>query len=84
MDIQLKSDESREALWERFFSFMEGNLLVPSGKVKHMEAKIEDAEVFSPTLLNTLVVLWLHAIHPSLPALARQRFSTDLKRPDNL
>ena len=33
----------------------------------------------TPTLLNTTVVLWLRAIHPSLPALVKQRYSTELR-----
>lgn len=33
----------------------------------------------SPTLLNTTVVLWLRAIHQSLPALVKQRYSTELR-----
>ena len=33
----------------------------------------------SPTLLNSTVVLWLQAIHHSLPQLVKQRYSTELR-----
>ena len=78
MELKMGSMESREALWERFYSFMEGNLLKPNG-LTHEGAKLEDPELFTPTLLNTVVVLWLHAVHPLLPSMVKQRFSTNLR-----
>ena len=78
MDLRMGPSDSRECLWEKFYSFMEGNLLTANG-ISHEGVKLELPEIFTPTLLNTLVVLWLHAIHPTLPSLVRQRFSTTLR-----
>ena len=58
---------------------MEDNVLTPTSGIMREGVTVTDAESFSPTLLNTLVVLWLQAIHQALPGLVRQRFSTDLR-----
>ena len=78
-DFHLEQNESREALWERLYTFMEDNLLTKSGGVKHEDVKQETDEVFTPTLLNVLVSCWLNIISPALPSLIRQRFSTQLR-----
>ena len=79
MEFSLEQNESREALWERRYSFMGDNLLTARGDVLHEGVKQERDEVFTPTLLNVLVTLWLKFINPALPALVRQRFCTQLK-----
>ena len=43
MGIQLGSSESRESLWERYYSFFEGNLLQKDG-LTHEGVKLEDSE----------------------------------------
>ena len=78
MSIQLEPSESHESLWERYYSFFEGNLLQANG-LTHEGVKLEHSESFTPTLLNTVVVLWLHALNPMLPSLVRQAFATTLR-----
>ena len=78
-DFRLEPSESREALWERMYGFLEDSLLNPDYDITHDNQDVTEVEEFSPTLLNVLVVLWLNTIHHSLPALVRQRFATDLR-----
>ena len=77
--LQIGPSESREALWERFYSFFEGNLLLQSSGMTHEGVKPEEDEQFTPTLLNVAVVLWLQAIHRGLPEFVKQRFATNLR-----
>ena len=78
-DFKLEPMESREALWERMYSFLEDNLLTKDGSVKHNSVQPVVDEEFSPTLLCVLVVNWLNTIHPSLPHTVRQKFPTQLR-----
>ena len=55
------------------------NLLQPTDGLRHLSKDKPDREEMSPTLLNTIVVLWLCSINPSLPALVKQRYSTELR-----
>ena len=77
--FHLEEGESHEALWERFHAFAMDNLLQPSDGLKHLSEDKPDREEMSPTLLNTMVVLWLRTIHQSLPALVKQKYSTELR-----
>ena len=79
MDIKMDPNESREGLWERFYSFVEDQLLMKDGEVLHEGVKIETNEVFTPTLLNVIVTCWLNAVNPALPSMVRQRFTTQLR-----
>lgn len=79
MEVKPGVGESREAYWERLYSFLEDTLLTDTSGVKHEGAVQVGVEEFSPTLLNVLVTTWLHGLHSSLPALVRQRFSTQLR-----
>ena len=78
-DIKMESGESNEALWERLYSFMQQNLLIKDGSIKHLDKAYTQNESFTPTLLNTMVVIWLNIISPNLPAMVRQYFSTHLR-----
>ena len=78
MDIRMESGESREALWERLWGFMESNLLTTGCSIKHEGADVEE-KGFTPIMLNTMVVIWLNVINPGLPALIRHHFSTHLR-----
>lgn len=80
-EFKTEPGESREALWERMYTFLEDNLLSSSGSVMHEGKAPEEMgdEEFSPTLLCVLVVNWLHTINPSLPAMVRQKFPTQLR-----
>ena len=79
MDIKMQLNESRESLWERYYSFVEDQLLVRGDSVTHEGVVITENEEFTPTLLNILVTCWLHTINPALPGLIRQRFTTQLR-----
>ena len=79
VDIKMEPGESPEALWERYYSFMEENLLTITGAVKHEEEELAVNEPFTPTLLNTMVVLWLATINHDLPASVSYRFATQLR-----
>ena len=78
-EFRIESNESREALWERMYSFLEDNLLTTNGDVLHEGAKVTVDEVFTPSLMCVLVTQWLFTIHPGLPAMVRQRFPTQLR-----
>ena len=78
-DIKLEPDERPEDLYQRLVSFVEDNLLKSDGSIEHNgEIPTEDEEL-SPTLENLIVLTWLRLIHPSLPALVRQRYGTELR-----
>ena len=79
LNFKLEPMESREALWERIYTFIEGNLLTKDSEITHEGEQILDDEEFSPTLLNLTVIIWLNTIHPGLPALVTQRFATVLR-----
>ena len=79
LDFNPEMNESRESLWERLYSFVEDQLLTKDGEVLHENIKRETDEEFTPTLLNILVTIWLRTINPSLPALVKQRFATQLR-----
>ena len=78
-EIKLEPNESRECLWERLYSFLEDQLLTKNGGVSHNYVKQENDEEFTPTLLNMMVTTWLQIINPALPAVIKQRFSTQLR-----
>ena len=48
-EFTMESSESREALWERMFTFVEGNLLTSNGSVKHEGTIPARDEQFTPT-----------------------------------
>ena len=79
LDFKLEPMESKEALWERIYTFLEGNLLTKSSGIRHEGVKVVIDEQFSPTLLNLAVVIWLSAIHPNLPSIVVQKFATSLR-----
>ena len=71
-------NESPESLWERMDAFIRDNLLQPDDDLTHLNQPAVQEEM-SPTLLNTMVVLWLQTINKSLPALVKQKYSTELR-----
>ena len=73
-----EEDESYETLWERYYAFMKTNLLTEHDGITHMGAT-PATEHLTPSLYNTMVVLWLKCIHPGLPQLVKQKFSTELR-----
>ena len=78
-DFKCGAMESREALWERVYSFMEDSLLSKASGIKHCNVKVENDERLTPTLQNITIMLWLNAIHRELPALVKQKFAITLR-----
>ena len=70
-NIKYDPNERFEDLFQKLLSFFEDNLLKAGSGVKHDGDDITVDEDASPTLLNTIVFLWLQLIHPSgrVPAL---------------
>ena len=59
-------DERPEDLYQRLMAFFEDNLLIVSGGITHYGEALDADEDLSPTLENTIAVLWLRLIHPGL------------------
>ena len=78
-DIHLEPDERLEDLYQRLVSFVEDNLLKANDGVRHHGEAITSDEEISPTLENMIVLTWLRLIHPSLPAMVKQRYGADLR-----
>ena len=79
LDFRIEPLETREALWERVYGFMEDSLITVASGVKHRGAVLAKDEHLTPTLLNICVIIWLDAIHKSLPLLVKQRFAITLR-----
>ena len=58
-------------------AFVEVSLLSANGLTHHGGHVAEDEEL-TPTLENFVVLTWLRLIHPSLPCLVKQHYSTEL------
>ena len=68
-DLNLKARERPEALFQRFMSFVEDNLLLADGSLIHYVEKVEGEEELTPTLENLIVLMWLQLINEDLPKL---------------
>ena len=77
--IRLQPDERPEDLFQRLMAFFEDNLLSVHGGLTHHGAQVTADEDLSPTLENTVVVLWLQLIHPGLPLLVKQKYGSELR-----
>ena len=77
--IRLQPDEKHEDLYQRIMAFFEDSLLTANSSVKHHNDTFPTDEEMSPTLENTVTVLWLQLIHPSLPQLVKQKYGADLR-----
>jgi hypothetical protein len=78
-DIKLEPDERYEDLFQRLMAFFEDNLLTTTCGLSHHGTPVPADEELSPTIENTVVLLWLKAIHPALPQLVKQRYGPDLR-----
>ena len=58
--------------------FSEDNVLSVHGDLTHHGDQVTADEDLSPTLKNTVVVLWLQLIHPGLPLLVKQKYGSEL------
>lgn len=77
-NIQRKAGESPQALFARLKQTFDDNLLM-ANSLKHTEGKLTEDEEMSPTLLNSIVLIWLQILHPKLRDTITQRFSTQLR-----
>ena len=77
-NIKRKPSESHQALFARLKQSFDDNLLVANG-LSHSDGKLNEDEEMSPTLLNSIILIWLNLLHPRLREVVTQRFSTDLR-----
>ena len=77
-DIRLQSDERPEDLY-RLRAFFEDNLMTSDGAILHRGEAIETDEDLTPTLENTITLMWLQLINHSLPRLIKQKYGADLR-----
>ncbi len=61
-------------------ALFEDNLLTPGGGLRHHGEALPNDEDLSPTLENTIVLLWLQMVHPGLPQLVKQKFGVELRQ----
>lgn len=77
-NIQRKEDESPQALFARLKQCFDDNLL-SAGGLRHVDGPLDEDEEMSPSLMNTVILLWLQLLHPKLRNAVTQRFSTQLR-----
>jgi hypothetical protein len=77
--ITREPDERPEDLFQRLSAFFEDNLLTANSSLTHHGEKITVDEDLSPSLENTIVVLWLQQLHPGLPQLVKQKYGSELR-----
>ncbi len=78
-EIKLQTAERPEDLYQHLMAFFEDNLMTVDGGVTHHGAPIDADEDLTPSLENTIVVLWLRLIHPGLPGLVKQKYGAELR-----
>ena len=77
--IKLEADERHEDLFQRLAAFFDDNLLTATGSITHHGERITVDEDLTPTLENTIVVLWLQLINPALPQIVKQKYGSELR-----
>ena len=77
--IRRETDERPEDLFQRLMAFTEDNLLRSDGGISHQGLLPLVDEDMSPTLENFVTLHWLTLLHPSLPALVKQRYGPELR-----
>ena len=76
--IKLNPAERPEDLYQRLVTFFDDNLITTDGLLHHGQHVNAD-EVVTPTLQNTIVLLWLERIHSGLPGLVQQKYGAELR-----
>ena len=76
--IKLQTSERPEDLFQRLVAFFDDNLITADGLLHH-GAHIAANETVTPTIENTIVLLWLERIHVGLPGLVQQKYGTELR-----
>ena len=77
--IRLRTGEKPADLYQRLVCFFTDNLFTRSSKLTHKGRAPTVDEKLSPTLQNTIVLIWLERIHSGLPGLVKQRYGTELR-----
>jgi hypothetical protein len=77
-NIQLQPAERPEDLYQRLISFFDDNLVTTTG-LTHHGVLLTSNEVVTPTIENTIVLLWLERINSGLPALVQQKYGAELR-----
>jgi hypothetical protein len=77
--IHVDPEERPEDLYQRLLAFYHDNLLGPDSGITHHGSTITEAEEITPTIENTIVVLWLNLINPALPSLVKQKYAAELR-----
>ena len=78
-DIKLQPNEKPQDLYQRLVAFFEDNLMTVSSGIKHHGEPVGSDEDMTPSLENTVVLVWLQLIHPGLPSLVKQKYGSDLR-----
>ena len=77
--IRVEPGEQPEDLFQCLTAFYEDNLLITEGGILHHGAAPVVDEDLSPTIENTIVLMWLQLLHPALPLLVKQRYGAELR-----
>ena len=77
--IRLQTGEKPADLYQRIVCFFTDNLFTRSSRLTHKGREPTVDEKLTPTIQNTIVLLWLERIHPGLPGLVKQRYGTELR-----
>ena len=76
--MKLEPGEKPEDLYQKIVSFFDDNLLTTDGLL-HRGAHVAVDETITPTIENTIVLLWLERVHVGLPALVQQKYGPELR-----
>ena len=77
--IRLRPGEKPADLYQRLVCFFTDNLFTRASRLTHKgRAPLVD-EKLTPTIQNTIVLLWLERVHVGLPGLVKQRYGTELR-----
>jgi hypothetical protein len=77
--MRLLPGEKPADLYQRLVCFFTDNLFTRASRLTHKGRDPVVDEKLSPTIQNTIVVLWLERVHVGLPGLVKQRYGTELR-----
>ena len=74
----MEADDSYEDVYQRLYAFFDDSLMKANGITHHGETMEED-ELMTPTLENTITWLWLSLVNPGLPQLVHLEYGAELR-----
>ena len=77
--IKMEADDSYEDVYQRLYAFFDDSLMTKNGHITHHGEPVDDDELMTPTLENTITWLWLSLINPGLPQLVQQKYGAELR-----